>query len=282
MSKSAIVAGYATVDYAARVSQPLHGPGTRTAVALARNHWPSAGGAALYASMRIAAAGHQAHPLAVLGNDRNGAVYLQACDAANLSHAALVCTAKVRTPWCVLLYHDDGSYTCVLDHGDVNEQPLSAAQLSLAGSADLISVAAGPVCASEQLLETIADSSLLAWIAKDDPSCFPDSLAARLARRADIVFCNSAERVMIDRARTDGYRANQSVIETRGSQGVVIDNRGTVIELSCEPLRVTDTTGAGDTLAGEVLAALLSGISSMEEAVRRGIDAARALLVQRA
>jgi ribokinase len=282
MSKSAIVAGYATVDFAARVSQPLQGPGTRTAVALARDRWPSAGGAALYASRCIAAAGHQAHPLAILGDDSNGAIYLQACDAANLSHTALVCTAEVRTPWCVLLYHDDGSYTCVLDHGDVNEQPLSAAQLSLAGSADLVCVAAGPVCASEQLLETIADSTLLAWIAKDDPNCFPDSLGARLARRADIVFCNSAERAMLNRARSHGYRANQSVIETRGSQGVVIDNGGAVIELTCDPLQVTDTTGAGDTLAGEVLAALLSGVPTMEDAARRGIDAARALLMQRA
>lgn len=90
MGKSAIVAGYATVDYAARVSQPLYGPGTRAAVALTRDRWPSPGGAALYASKRIAAAGHQAHPLAILGNDDNGAIYLRACEAAKLSNAALV------------------------------------------------------------------------------------------------------------------------------------------------------------------------------------------------
>lgn len=281
MGKSAIVAGYATVDYAARVSQPLHGPGTRTAVALAPGRWPCAGGAALYASRRIAAAGHQAHPLAILGNDDNGAIYLQACAAANLSRAALLCTSEVRTPWCVLLYHDDGSYTCLLDHGAVNDQPLSAAQLSLAASADLVCVAAGPIAASEQLLAATADSTLLAWIAKDDPNCFPDPLAARLARRANIVFCNSAERAMLDRARSHGYRANQAVIETRGSRGVAIDTGSAVIELSCDPLQVTDTTGAGDTLAGEVLAALLSGVSTLEDAVRRGIDAARTLLMQR-
>lgn len=280
MSQSFAISGYATIDYSVQAPRALHGPGTYPVVALANEHWAKPGGAAFYASARMAAGGHQAHPIVMLGEDSNAQLYLDACDSAHVSTSGIHRTDRIRTPWCFLMYHDDGSHTCLLDAGSVMTAPLNQRQLEIVARADRVCIAAGSVAATEQILAAIDGSTQLAWIAKQDELCFPDALAARLAQRADLVFCNRSERALVDGARAPGHRKNQTIIETRGAQGVLIESNGTQSELSSEPLTVNDTTGAGDTLAGEVMASLLSGCS-IEVAVRRGMDAARALLSSR-
>lgn len=282
MTRSAVVVGYATVDYPANVPDALRGPGTRAAVALTPANWPRAGGAALYASTRVAAAGHRVHPLVTLGEDGNGSIFLNACRDANVSVDGIHCTPLARTPWCFLLYHHDGTYTCLIDTGGVNEQPLTHAQLDLCKSADLICIAAAPAANSARVLSVAPNAAPLVWIAKDDPMCFPEWLCAELAARADIIFCNSSERALVQRARALGHMPQQVIVETRGSRGVLVEGvGGRRTELHCEAFDVGDTTGAGDTLAGEVLAALLSGCSSVERAVQQGMAAARSLLLGR-
>lgn len=281
MIRSAVVLGYATADYPAHSHEALRGPGTYLARALFPAQWPRAGGAALYASARFAAAGHRAHPLVTLGEDGNGEIFLQVCRAANLSTEGIHRTPLVRTPWCLLLYHTDGGYTCVLDTGSVHEQSLTQAQLALCRSADLACIAAAPADSSAQALSLVPNAAMLAWIAKNDPACFPEGLCAQLAARADIIFCNTSERALVDKARASSHKREQIVVETRGSRGVLIESAGRRTELRCEALDVSDTTGAGDTLAGEVLAAMLSNCSTIEAAVQRGLDAARLLLSSR-
>lgn len=281
MSKSAIVIGYATVDYSATVCDAFHGPGTHAAVALAPANWPRAGGAALYASARLAAAGHTARPLLTLGEDSNGAIYIQACRAADVNTDGVHCTRLVRTPWCFLAYHQDGTYTCLIDTGRVDEQPVTPLQLTLCESADLICMAAASAANNARVLSIAPNAAPLAWIAKDDPICFPAYLCAEIAARADIIFCNASERALVERSRVSAHKSEQIIVETRGSRGVLIEAAGRRTELNCEALDVSDTTGAGDTLAGEVLAALLAGCPTIEAAVQRGMDAASSLLLSR-
>lgn len=281
MSKSAVVVGYATLDYSANVPDALRGPGTHAAVALSPANWPRAGGAALYASARLAAAGHTAHPLVTLGDDSNGAIYIQACRAANVSTDGIHCTRMVRTPWCLLAYHQDGTYTCLIDAGGVDEQPLTPSQLTLCESADLICIAAAPAANSARVLSIAPNAAPLAWIAKDDPICFPERLCAEIATRADIIFCNTGERALVERARASAHKTEQIIVETRGSRGVLIDGAGRRTDLNCEAIDASDTTGAGDTLAGETLAAWLAGCPSIEAAVQRGMGAVRSLLLSR-
>lgn len=282
MTRSAVVVGYATVDYPANLPDALRGPGTHAAVALAPANWPRAGGAALYASTRVAAAGHRVHPLVAVGEDGNGSIFLDACRAADVSTEGIHCTQLVRTPWCFLLYHRDGTYTCLIDTGGVNEQPLTHTQLALCKSTDLICIAAAPASNSARVLSVAPNATPLVWIAKDDPMCFPEWLCSDLAARANIIFCNSAERALVEKARALGHMPEQVIVETRGPRGVLVEGvGGRRTELRREALDVGDTTGAGDTLAGEVLAALLSGCPTIEGAVQRGMDAARLLLLSR-
>jgi len=281
MRKLAVVSGYATVDFPVRLPAPLSGAQTATVEALAKDSWPRPGGAALYASRRIAAAGHRACALVALGHDASGTLYLDACRAAGVELGEGACIAHLQTPWCMLLYHDEGSYTCLIDRGGTDQQVLSDAQRSGLASADLVCIAAGPSAVTAALIDWVPPGVTLAWIAKRDAVSFPQALNERLARRADLIFCNASERSMVDAARVSGVKPGQSIIETRGADGVVLESGGRRIELPSPPVRVRDTTGAGDTLAGEVLATLLSANSDLEGAVRRGIDAVRDLLLTR-
>lgn len=282
VTKLAVISGYASVDFPVRLPLPLQGEQTATVEAMAVEQWPRPGGAALYAARCIAAAGSRATALVTVGNDSNGALYLDAARAGGLELAGVDVSADARTPWCMLLYHDDGGYTCLIDRGDVDRHQLTDSQRSLVSAADFICIAAGSAATNAAVLDGVSSGTPVAWIAKRDPVCFPPPLARRLAERADFIFCNAGERADVDAARGAEPRPHQAIVETRGAAGVRLEHGGRTIDLPVDSLHVRDATGAGDTLAGGVIASLLAGTQDLESAVREGIHAARRLLAGRA
>ena len=282
MKKLAVIAGYATVDFPVRLPRALTGERTATVEAMAGEQWPRPGGAALYAARCVVAAGGRAAALVTVGNDSNGALYLDAARACRVHLTGIDVSSEARTPWCMLLYHDDGGYTCLIDRGDVDRHRLTDSQQLLVSSADLVCIAAGGAATSAAVLDCVSNETPLAWIAKRDPVCFPPLLARRLAQRADFIFCNSAERPDVDAARGHGDRPRQTLIETRGAAGVRLEYDGRSVDLPVDSVDVRDATGAGDTLAGGVIASVLEGNLDIEAAVREGICAARRLLESRA
>lgn len=280
--KSVVISGYATIDHVVRLPHALQGGGTYAVEALLPREWPRPGGAALYASRRIIAAGHTATALVVVGDDANGALYRKACADSGVAVTPIASAPALRTPWCLLAYHDDGGYTCLLDRGYSGALTIDTVALRhTVPEADVVCIAAAAPEVTSAVLDRAGSQSLVAWIAKNDPDCFPTPLVQRLTRRADFIFCNSSERPRIDAARaTTQPRDGQVIIETRGAQGVVIEQTAMRAQVAVEPLEVRDATGAGDTLAGEVLAHLLHG-AALEDAVTRGACAARELLAAR-
>jgi len=276
--KLAAISGYAGSDYLVRLPSALQGPQTATIETLGGSAWPRPGGAALYVARHLSAAGHHAAPLIAVGDDTNGRSYLDAVDAYGIDATGMRVVKDARTPWCMLLYHDDGDYTCLIDRGTVKQQALNDAQRTLIRAADYVCIAAGDAEVSTRVLDELPQTTPLAWIAKRDSDCFPTALGRRLAQRADIIFCNSSERPQVDSARFEAHRAHQIVIETRGASGVAIECDGDIQRVDVEPMQVRDATGAGDTLAGGVIASLLAGECSIEAAVREGVRAARRLL----
>ena len=77
--------------------------------------------------------------------------------------------------------------------------------------------------------------------------------------------------------RPDG----QIIIETLGSAGVLVDRSDGRRVIPTTALTTYDTTGAGDTLAGETIARYLAGGVSIEAAVEFGMAAAGNLLASR-
>lgn len=281
MSKKIVVSGYATLDYVVQLHAPFHGTGTATGELGVSEAWPRPGGAALYASRRIAASGHRAFPLTWIGDDGDGGHYLRACQRSQVCCDAIDQIRGVKTPRCVLIYRPDGDYGCLLDTGARGGEGLSAAQVEAVDRADHLCISAGPAAATSALLGGYPPGADLSWIAKLDPMSFPADLRAALARRARLVFCNAGEREFIEAARDCKRPDWQIIIETLGSAGVLIDCADGRRVLPTMALTTHDTTGAGDTLAGETIAQFLAGQVTVETAVERGMAAARALLAGR-
>ncbi len=257
MSKRAVLSGYATLDFVVGCDAAPTGAGTYLAEIHTATAWPRAGGAALYAGGRLAAAGHAAAPLAQIGDDANGAAYLAACAAAGVSTAGID-TVDGASPCCILVHHTVGSVTCYLDPGAREAHALTAAQAAALADADLVVVCAGPASVTEDLLSRLRPGQALAWIAKGDARCFPPALRTRLLARAQTVFCNAGERGFVEAARL-ASPADQLFIETRGGDGVCVQQHGVQTLYPISPIKVADATGAGDTFAGAFLAARLDG-----------------------
>lgn len=279
MARVAIV-GLATVDYVLTTEHPIRGPGTFAANVLVRSAWPRAGGAALYAARRIAAAGHVAWPIVSIGSGANGRAYRDACLANGANLEGIVQLESSKTPCCLLIYHADGGYTCLLDVGTAALAELSMDQTTLVAAADLVVIAAANAHCIGTILDQLEPDQRCAWIAKNDTQCFPVGLCERLTERADIIFCNGSELHMIE-VFVEHARPTMTLFETRGAAGVRVRTNGTDHFVDAVPVAIDDATGAGDTFAGEVLASMLSGETDPIAAARRGVLQVRELLVER-
>lgn len=277
-TRPVVIAGFATMDYVVQVEGDFSGRGTLQMRQGVDDAWPRAGGAALYAGAALASAGVLAAPLTWIGDDADGATYDQACHRAGLSLEGVAIQDGAPTTRCLLIYNADGTYGCLLRPGPT---VLTADQLALVGRASWLAVSAGPPDITSQLLDALSPDARLAWIVKDDPTCFPSDLAARLAGRADVVFCNTGERAWLEARRSSPRPAKQTLFETRGADGVLIEDGQDCFDQRITPMKVSDATGAGDTFAGAALATLARG-GSPRSAARAGVEAAAALLRARA
>ena len=279
--KKIVISGYATLDYVVQLSEPFHGTGTVIGELGASGAWPRAGGAALYASRRMAAAGHRAFALTWIGDDGDGGHYLRACKQAQICCEAIDQRQGAQTPRCILIYRPDGDYGCLIDTGFGGSEWATAEQLAIVGTADHVSVSVAPAAATRAVLDACPEHVSLSWIAKLDRMAYPPELCARLAARANLIFCNASEREFVESAYQGRRPDGQIIVETLGSAGVLIDGpRGQVV-LPGQAIKAHDTTGAGDTLAGEVIAHHVAGTLAIEACVERGMAAARELLASR-
>lgn len=272
-----VIAGFATLDYVARVEGDFTGRGTLLMRQGAPDAWPRAGGAALFASAALSRAGVATAPLTWIGDDGDGEAYRDACRLAGVSLEGVAVTPKAPSTRCLLIYNADGTYGCLLRPGPA---VLTEDQRRLAAGAEWLAIAAGPPQVLRRLLDGVSPATRLAWITKDDPACFPPDLVARLTRRADVVFCNAGERAWLEAGREGPAPAGQLLFETRGADGVRFEASGDLFDLPVAALAVDDATGAGDTFAGAALAVLVGG-GSPRAAAAAGIAAAQTLLLAR-
>lgn len=280
--RNAIASGYASLDFAVGLDGYFKVGHTTIVNDRSSDPWPLAGGCALYVSKAFAAAGHCSKVLTWIGDDQHGQRYVNEVANHRVDSSAIAVVAEGATPVCMLIYQQDGSCSCLFDPGFIGKEQLTPAQEEAARKADLLCITVGPPQIGERLVGLSGDSEIVAWVAKNDELSFPASLRKALGMRADYIFCNPTERKAIDQAIQGRTRSAPIIVETHGTEEVSIEQEGRLIgKLSVSPLKVTNTTGAGDTLAGGTLAAVLSSEADMKMAVQNGIDAAYQLLLPR-
>jgi ribokinase len=219
-------------------------------------------------------------PLVAIGGDADGARYRAACAEAGLSTELVVESPHGRTPCCILVHHSDGRATSFIDPGPA-AGALNRTQRDAINQADLVVLCADDPVRTREVLALVPPDRRVAWIVKGDSASVPAALGGMLAMRADIIVHNSGERAFFTAMDTPEPKAERIVIETIGAGGVVVRHEGADHRLDVRRVDVEDTTGAGDTFAGEVLAALLAG-KDVLSACRQGIGSTSAFLEERA
>ncbi len=241
----------------------------------------SPGGCPIYVARPLAASGCQTAMVTWVGVDDMAEMFRSCAARDGIDTAGIAIVDSGITPMCFMIYQEDGSCCCCFDPGLLGQEALDTVQTELIRNADLLVITVGPPNISMQALEFVADESAVAWVAKNDPLSYPESLRTALGKRADYVFCNVHEREWINNALVGRERPAPLIVETNGPEQVKAEFKGKVEYLDVPMLRFNDASGAGDTLAGGCLAAIAGGETSAKEIAAAGIAATIALLRQR-
>jgi len=278
------ITGYASLDHVAMLDGTPRAGRTTTILDRPNHAWPRLGGSPAYVAAALVANGvPRASPVSWIGDDEQGAAYRAQLAAHGIPDTGLEVVAGARTPVAILAYEPDGGCICLYHPGMPKGLGLSVAQMAMLAAADWACVTIGPPAATEAVLGAIAPETKLAWVVKHDPRAMSPDLAARFAARADLICHSLAEADFLAHALGAGgpLRPGQIVIETHGRSGAAFRRNGRTDFVQTEPLAVSDPTGAGDTFAGGVLAALATGETDPVAVVQAGHRAARALLETR-
>lgn len=276
--KRAVAIGYASLDYPALLDGYFQGDRTVLIKQRPADAFPRPGGSPLYVARPWASSGCRASIVTWVGDDELGRFFASSVAEGGVDTAGVAVVDAGATPVCFLIYQQDGSCGCCFDPGLLGNETLTAEQEALIRDADLFCTTVGPPDIAFRSLELVSDDAAIAWVAKNDPQSYPESLRALLGERADYIFCNAAEREWIDEALLGRRRDAPLIVETNGVEPVKVERGKELHYLDVQALEVHDPSGAGDTLAGGALAAVLAGDTDPRRIAQAGIDAAAALL----
>jgi ribokinase len=268
-----VVTGYASLDFAVGLDGQAEGDRTTLIAARDPEAWPRAGGCPTYISGAAVRAGQQATPVMWIGKGAEGEGFVARLAAQGIGTEGIGVVDSLRSPTALLVYQSDGSCMCLYDPALGRAEVLTQAQKELIASATHLCVAVGPHQLMDEIVALCPADARLYWAVKNDPDAFPPALRGRLAARADVIFHSASERSLIGETCA-------VLVETRGSDRVVVTAGGKAQELPVLPIDIADTTGAGDSFAGGYIAGEMTGADPVE-AAGAGIKAAAALLADR-
>ena len=208
-----------------------------------------------------------------VGKGAEGEGFVSRLEAQGIGTGGIGVCDSPRSPTALMVYQTDGSCMCLYDPALDRAEVLTDAQRNLIAAATHVCVSVGPPQLMDDIVALCPPDARLYWAVKNDPDAFPPELRTRLSARADVIFHSASERSLIG-------ETTAVLVETRGSDCVVVSNAGHVQEIAVVAIDIADTTGAGDSFAGGYIAAEMNGADPVQ-AAGEGIKAAAALLADR-
>ena len=277
-----VVTGYASMDFPAVLDGFFAGDRTVMIRQRPAGAFPRPGGCPLYVARPIADSGVSVSIVTWVGADHHGRLFTSWTERDGVGVEGIATVEPGNTPVAFMIYQQDGSCGCLFDPGMLGQESLTENQKTLISGADLLCVTVGPPEIADEALALITDGCKVAWVMKNDPLSYPKTLRVALASRADYVFCNRQERAWVDEALAEMQtRRRPGIVETAGGDAVMAEANHQRVRVEVEPISFDDASGAGDTLAGGCLAAILAGESDLRNIVESGVSAAASLLRSR-
>ncbi len=259
------------------------------------------GSSAAITASAAARAGVPASLIAVVGDDELGRSCLRRAEERGVDVSAVRVAAGLRTGSSVILVGSDTSDRQILtDLGTMSELRVDDLPDELLQRYGHVHVSSFfmHTGAREHLHERLARSRTLGATVSldtnDDPARTWGSGAPEALAQSDVVFCNDNEAIGLAGLPHDAdpevavatllarmpptpaalRRAPlPAVVHKRGAGGASVHTRDGEVRVDAPVVDVVDTVGAGDTLAGTVLAALLTG-ADWPDALALGVAAA--------
>jgi sugar/nucleoside kinase (ribokinase family) len=269
------VLGYASADHCVAV-RALPAPDTTAIVDRLSRPWPRLGGCGPQIARRLARLEVPVSCLTWVAPDAVGTELLAQLQASGARTDGVVVAGR-RTAESYIAYDAQGRSVCFYDPGDAPGEGLTEGQRDAIAGASVVCLTVAPASATQAALDASAADAMVVWSVKADPDAYPPDLAARLLERADVVAWAEGERSFVRGAA----RHDALVLETRGVRGVAWRWGERSGEQAVRPVRIADTTGAGDAFVAGVIAQLLRDPDDAPAAVAAGIDSSRALLEER-
>lgn len=259
------------------------GPG-ETIFATGRERRP--GGKGANQAVAAASAGARVRLLAKVGDDRAGARMTEDLQRAHVDTALMMSVPGMATGMAYITVTPDGENTIVLDPGanmQLMPSDIEICEADLASAAVLLAQLEVPVATVSAAVQRAVAVGTRPVVTLAPARQVPD----QLLRGLDPLLLNEHEAAaLLGGAAIDvgnaGSAAEQllargprSVVITLGPHGAVLADQRAVSRLPAPHVeRIVDTTGAGDTLAGVLAAALAEPGTPLVDALRQAVAAA--------
>jgi len=271
-----VVVGSVNADYVVRVTRrPLPG---ETVLADSLEVLP--GGKGANQALAARRCGAAVELVACVGLDAAGSARLAELERAGIGTAAVARVATAPTGSAFITLTDEGENTIVVAagaNGELGGEQLEAARPLLAAASVVVAQLEVPMAAVARAFELAAPAATVVLNAAPYRA-----LPAAVLRRTSVLVVNAREAGALSARPVDGpdqavaaarsLRAlgPPAVVVSLGAAGAVLVSEAEERHVPTPPVRVVDTTGAGDALVGALAARLASG-SGLAEAVEAGV-----------
>ena len=227
------------------------------------------GGKGVNQSIAFAKAGLEVYIAGQIGED--GRFLLETLDAAGVNHDGVRITAEERTGNAII-QNDDAGDNCILAFPGANfriaEEMIDAVLVGFEAGDYL--VLQNEINSVEEIAEKASEKGMIVVL---NPSPVNERITPELLASADWLFVNEVEAAQIVGNETDNdvLRAalqkqfpGKHIVLTLGEQGADYLSDGVCLHQDIFPVKVVDTTAAGDTFTGYFLAGWMRGRAPQE------------------
>ncbi|WP_232665590.1 carbohydrate kinase family protein [Pseudonocardia sp. TRM90224] len=283
MIPSVVTVGYASLDHAMRIDEFRGAEATTHIRERLSEPWPAPGGVAHLARAAAATGSARVGVISWLAADELGRRWLDLLVAEGVDTSGVRLGGSV-SPHAYLLYEPSGRSYCLYAKGDAAADGLDEHQLGMVVDASWVLLAASPSGVSRAVVAA-PRTGRLAWAVKHDAEALPPELVRELLAASSVITFSEGEEELLRSSVPGGRyeslcRPDALLVRTRGARGLDYRPAGAVpVVVAADEVRARDTTGAGDTLAGTLVALIAAGDPSpmdgaVDAAIRSAMSAA--------